>query len=60
VAVGLAAGMLTRRLLRVLRWYGASASQEVAAIQATSFLAFYVANSPLGVSGERRDVLGCA
>lgn len=27
VAVGLAAGMLTRRLLRLLRWFGASASQ---------------------------------
>ena len=27
VAVGLAGGWLTRRLLRVLRWYGASASQ---------------------------------
>lgn len=55
--MGLAAGVLTRRLLRVLRWYGASASQEVAAIQATGFLVFYLANSPLGVSGERRG--GC-
>ncbi|KAL4858875.1 Protein ACTIVITY OF BC1 COMPLEX KINASE 3 [Chlorella vulgaris] len=51
VLVGLAAGWLTRRLLRTLRWHGASLSQEVAAIQAMGYLAFYVANSPLKVSG---------
>ncbi|PRW44236.1 Sodium hydrogen exchanger 7 [Chlorella sorokiniana] len=51
VAVGLAAGWLTRRLLRLLRWFGASASQEVATIVAVGYLAFYLANAPLRVSG---------
>jgi hypothetical protein len=96
VLVGLMAGVLTRRLLRMLRWHGASASQVsacsgaplacqhagrppvlllaahklcgshslsctkciciphlqlVATIQAMGYLAFYVANAPLKVSG---------
>ena len=95
VLVGLMAGGLTRRLLRLLRWHGASASQVsacsgapmaacrpaaaialfaahklcgsqslpctkcicipllqlVATIQAMGYLAFYVANAPLKVSG---------
>lgn len=115
-AVGLAGGWLTRRLLRVLRWYGASSSQvggcpargcvcarwgrgrlppqqgclagprcalwdampsccpspacwppqrlrvpctalqEVAAIVAVGYLAFYIANAPMRVSGARSAV----
>lgn len=124
VAVGLVAGALTRRLLRLLRWYGASTSQvglplldllfigvgsrdaaawpavcvcqqwapagwpllrlalafrrlstaachpgpasvttaawlqEVAAILAGGYLAFYTANSPLHVSGKLGARLG--
>ena len=59
VCVGLAAGWLTRRLLRALRWHGASASQEVAASIAIAYLCFYAANAPLGVSGARRAVPCC-
>ena len=49
--VGLTFGYLTKRLLRWLRWQGASAPQEIAAILAVSVLCFYVANAPLEVSG---------
>lgn len=49
--VGLTLGYVTLRLLRLLRWHGASTFQEVAAIQALGYLAFYVANAPLQVSG---------
>jgi NhaP-type Na+/H+ or K+/H+ antiporter len=51
VLVGLAAGYATRRLLRVLRWHGASAAQEAAFIQAMGYLTFYLANAQLQVSG---------
>ncbi|PSC69954.1 Sodium hydrogen exchanger 7 [Micractinium conductrix] len=51
VAVGLAAGWATTRLLRLLRWYGASAAQQVALILAGAYLSFYLANAPLAVSG---------
>ena len=54
--VGLAAGMATRRLLRALRWHGAAASQQVAAITAMGYLGFYLANAPLQVSGESSRV----
>ncbi|GAB4814387.1 hypothetical protein N2152v2_001433 [Parachlorella kessleri] len=49
--VGLTLGYLTLRLLRMLRWHGASTAQEAAAILAMSYLTFYAANSPLRVSG---------
>ena len=37
---------------RWLRWHGAGPNSESIAALATSFLAFYVANSPAGVSGS--------
>lgn len=66
MAVGLAAGVGTRHLLRALRWHGASAAQLTSCIVAMGWLVFYVANAPLGVSGEDAGppawacgVLGC-
>lgn len=50
--VGLTAGYATRRLLRHLRWRGASTSQEVAAILGMSYFSYFCADAILGFSGE--------
>ncbi|PSC75198.1 Sodium hydrogen exchanger 7 [Micractinium conductrix] len=49
--VGLAMSIALGYLLRWLRWHGAGPNSESIAALATSFLAFYVANSPAGGSG---------
>ena len=49
--VGWAAGYITLRLLRVLRRWGAQSFFGIGIIQAGAFLSFYIANSPLQVSG---------
>jgi NhaP-type Na+/H+ or K+/H+ antiporter len=49
--LGLAAGFCFRRLLRLLRWHGASVAQEAAAIVSLAYLTYYAAEAMLHVSG---------
>lgn len=50
-ATGWLMGSATRHLVRMLRWHGASAAQESAAILSLAYLVYYCADALLGTSG---------